>query len=236
MATHTPIREHAFWLYGVLVGLAIKAGLEGTLPHIIQFSRITELLTPEQLTRTQAAYGFYPDLIRLIVLLILVVRFYLGAAYFFGDVHQKPRQSELDDEFPRRDSDPPKTNYALDFMSGFVHFLAFVILGLTIDVHITPLSWFPVVVVFILLYDALWWVFSLSYPKTRKIIKWWALVNAVNVLASLLIFAALLLFKFSPITAELWSYSAVLIVSAYDIGAMMKGKPYFQGLREQLND
>ncbi len=228
MATHKPLREHAFWLYGVLVGLAIKAGLEGALPHIIQFAHINELLTPQQLSRPQAFYGFYPDLVRLIVLLILIVRFYLGSAYFFGDVHPNNGNNEAEVD--------SKTNYALDFISGFAHFLAFVILGLTIDVHTVPIFWFPIVITFILLYDGLWWAFSMPYKKTRKIIKWWALVNALNFGASLLIYALLLLLKFDSLIAELWSYSVVLGVSAYDIGSMMSGKPYFQGLREQLAD
>jgi hypothetical protein len=238
MATHKPLQEHAFWLYGVLVGLAIKAGLEGTLPHIIQYSQLAELLTPEQLARPQATYGFYPDLIRLVLLLILIVRFYLGAAYFFGDVYPKEAASApLESEDKNAEiAQVEKTNYALDFISGFAHFLAFVILGLTIDVHTKPIPWFPIVVVFILLYDALWWAFSIPYKKTRKIIKWWALVNSVNVVASLVVFLALLLFKFDTVLAELWSYVLVFAVSAYDIGAMMKGHPYFQGLRDQLSE
>ena len=235
MAAHKPLRQHAFWLYGVLVGLAIKAGLEGALPHIIQFNNLAEVLTQQQLARPEAQYGFYPDLVRLILLLILIVRFYLGAAYFFGDIYpDKEPSAEPTSEQTGAETNDEKTNYALDFISGFAHFLAFVILGLTIDVHTTRVSWFPVVLCFILLYDALWWVFSLPYNKTRRIIKWWAIVNAVNVGASLVIFLALLIFGVSNINAELWAYSMVLFVSAYDIGAMLKGRPYFQSIKQQL--
>ncbi len=184
------------------------------------------------------------------------MRFYLGAAYFFGDVY--PKKDSIDTpKTPQPEPEPEnlspaektilvigptaippdeKTNYALDFISGFAHFLAFVILGMTIDVHTKPLSWFPVVVTFILLYDGLWWAFSIPYKRTRKIIKWWALINAINFGASLLIFFALLLAKQGPLIAELWAYSLVLAVSAYDIGSMMGGRPYFQRLREQLTE
>jgi hypothetical protein len=238
MATHKPLQDHAFWLYGVLVGLAIKAGLEGTLPHIIQYAQLNELLTSQELTRKQSAYSFYPDLIRLMLLLFLVVRFYLGAAYFFSDVYSKDNepltiesQGETNGVLVHE-----RTNYALDFISGFAHFLAFVILGLTIDVHTKPLYWFPVVVVFILLYDVIWWAFSIPYKKTRKIIKWWALVNAVNVAVSLVVFLTLLLLRFDEVIAEVWAYVLVFAVSAYDIGAMMKGRPYFEGVRDHLSE
>ena len=82
----------------------------------------------------------------------------------------------------------------------------------------------------------IWWAFSIPYKKTRKIIKWWALVNAVNVAVSLVVFLTLLLLRFDEVFAEVWAYALVFAVSAYDIGAMMKGRPYFEGVRDHLSE
>src|SRR6185295_4348586 len=87
MAAHQPLHKHAFWLFGVLVGLAIKDALEATVPHLVEFSHIKDLLTPLQLLQPQSGDGLYPDLARLVLFLILIVRFYLGSVFYFGDVY-----------------------------------------------------------------------------------------------------------------------------------------------------
>src|SRR5919205_1649506 len=141
MAEEEGIHKHAFWLYGVLVGIAIKHALDGTIPHIFDPSHIQTQLTPAQLTLPQSQYNFYPDLGRLVVFLILIIRFYLGSAFYFSDIHNSGADYSSTDPDPAES--PLVTNYALDFICGFVHFLVFVILAMNVDVHTKPLFWFP---------------------------------------------------------------------------------------------
>src|SRR2546427_5006989 len=172
MAVHKPLHKHAFWLFGVLVGLAIKDALEATIPHLVDFAHIQEFLTAQQLRQPQAYYSFYPDLARLVLFLILIVRFYVGSTYYFGDVYGDENQRNRDlssnkvldqlvrevkrlsanmpsflkgaknNEVEEGEEDPladaavieekkefEKTNYSLDFVSSFMHFLGFVLLG-----------------------------------------------------------------------------------------------------------
>src|ERR1051326_1596554 len=163
MAEEEGIHKHAFWLYGVLVGIAIKHALDATVPHIFDPSHIQAQLTPAQLALPQSQYSFYPDLGRLIVFLILTIRFYLGSAFYFSDIHDASSSLEIPDLGSESTEEQPlNKNYALDFICGFAHFLVFVILAMNIDPHTKQLFWFPVLVGFILFYDFIWWIFSRS--------------------------------------------------------------------------
>ena len=106
------IYKHAFWLYGVIIGLAIKQAFEAVVPHWIHPSA----------DLPHVDYTLYLELLRFFTFLFLTIRFYLGSAYYFGLVHEA---ANADQEFPRR-------NFATDFVLGFLHFLGFVLLALTI--------------------------------------------------------------------------------------------------------
>ncbi|MEK6278912.1 MAG: hypothetical protein AABN95_01010 [Acidobacteriota bacterium] len=228
MAEEEGIHKHAFWLYGVLVGIAIKHALDATIPHIFDPANIASQLTANQLALPQASYGPAPDLGRLLVFLILIVRFYLGSAFFFSDIH--------DAGYGVSDpSEPFKKNYALDFICGFTHFVAFVILAMNIDVHTRQLFWFPVLVGFILFYDFIWWVFSQRYYSADYIF-WWMVANSITLIVSGMVYLlAYYPLHRDPLVAEACAFLPVVAVSAYDIGAMMMDKPYFESVQNRLS-
>ena len=143
--------QHAFWLYGVIVGLALKSALETSVPHLINPPRlITELLRAGEQVPLQHALLSYPEVLRLGIFLALTIRFTTGSAFYFAEVW----------ESASADIDYPRKNYGLDLILGFVHFLFFFCLALTIDFHTSPIHWFPLFIGIILIYDAIWWGFS----------------------------------------------------------------------------
>ncbi len=219
MTDEKAIHKHAFWLYGVVVGLAIKEALETSVPHLINPARLAEELarSGQRLNFPDAEIGLLPEILRLAVFLALTIRFYFGSAYFFGTAY------EADDA----DTKYHKKNYGVDFIFGFLHFISFVILALTIDLHTSPVQWFVYTVAFILVYDLFWYGFSYK-QATSKLIFWWMFINLLNALASAFIYSIIERNSKNIITAEFWSLLPVLIVSIFDIGLMMNRKPFFK--------
>jgi len=217
------IHKHAFWLYGVLIGVAIKEALETTVPHLLNPNRLAE-----EFARVGAVVSFphseigsFPEILRLAVFIALVVRFYFGSAYYFGIVYEVGTEND----FPGR-------NYGVDFVLGFLHFTGFIMLALTINVHTTRPDWFIYTVGFILMYDLLWWGLS---PKksTGEVIFWWMAVNVGNALLSGFLYL-ILDPKNHPFRAEGWALAPVIVVSIFDIGWMMKRRPFFEAVSDKV--
>lgn len=224
MADEKNIYKHAFWLYGVIIGLAIKEALEITIPHLINPSRLAMELAQnhQQFNFPHPQYSLYPELLRLTVFLALVIRFYLGSAYYFGTAY------DADDA----DKKYQKKSYGVDFVFGFMHFIGFVVLALTIDIHTTPFQWFGYAVAFILLYDFVWYVFSYR-QDTSDLIFWWMVVNGVNCLGSAVLYLIVERQTGDTIKAEIWALWPVLLVSGFDIGWMMIKRPFFELISEK---
>jgi hypothetical protein len=217
--THSAIHKHAFWLYGVLVGVAIKEALETGVAHIVSPDRLMQ-----ELHHVGAVINFphgqvsgWPEIIRVIVFLVLIVRFYLGAAFYFGAVYQSETAKK---KFPI-------TNYAADFFSGFLHFVLFVILALLLDIHTTPIYYFPFLVGFILMWDVLWFATS-TRRSTAKMIFWWMLANLFTALFSAVAYLIIELRNHDHLLAERCAFYLVILVSLLDIGLMMAKRPFFQ--------
>jgi hypothetical protein len=215
------IHRHAFWLYGVLVGVAIKEALETGVSHLVNPDRLTHDLTHLQVAINfpDSQVGLGPEIIRITVFLVLIVRFYLGSAFFFGAAYESETAGEIF----------PITNYAADFIFGFIHFVSFVILALLIDIHITPIHNFPYLVGFILIYDIFWCASSFR-RSTVKLIVWWMLVNVVTALSGAVIYLILEFRYGNVLMAEKYAFCLVIIVSLLDIGLMMAKRPFFQPL------
>jgi hypothetical protein len=215
------IHKHAFWLYGVLVGIAIKEALEIGVAHLVNPERLlaeTKLLAlPFRFPDNEV--GLAPEIIRLTVFLVLIVRFYFGSAFFFGAAYESPSAKI---KFPI-------TNYAADFIFGFFHFIAFVILALLIDIHTTPIHHFPYLVAFILIYDVLWYAASFR-RSTVKMIFFWMAVNLVTALTAALTYVIIESHYQDVLRAERCAAWIVLVVSVIDIGLMMAKRPFFQPL------
>lgn len=95
------LQRHAFWFFGVLVGLGIKEVLTG--------------LGPELLTRIgQETWPLVLSGLRLLVCVFMGLRLLFGAAVHFDDI-----QDEAAEQHRR------------DFLSGSVHFLLFVFMCLS---------------------------------------------------------------------------------------------------------
>lgn len=212
MVDDKAIYKHAFWLYGVIIGLAIKQAFDGVVPHWIH-------PVPEQ---SHLEHSLYLEILRFFTFLFLVIRFYLGSAYYFGLAH----------EAESAERDFPKRNFATDFVLGFLHFLGFVFLGLTINVH-SDLRLFPLAVVFVLAYD-LFWFFMTIKLDTRSLIKWWAFINGIILAVCMAIYLGVEKVTQSSQRAEVWALWVVFLTTLFDIGWMMKKKPFFEPVRDWL--
>lgn len=213
------IYKHAFWLYGVIIGLAIKQAIDSVLPHWINPAAVPANIHP--------THGKYLEWLRLFVFLFLAVRFYLGSAYYFGQVH----------ESDTADADFPNRSFGTDFILGFLHFLGFIFLASTIHVHSgEPMRLFPLGVIFILGYDGVWFLYSwASHLDSRRLIKWWAIVNLFIVLACIATYWPIQNWHGS-LRAEMWCLWIVFVTTLLDIGWMMMRKPFFQPIKEALTN
>jgi hypothetical protein len=214
------IYKHAFWLYGVIVGLAIKDGVDSVVPHLINLGGAASANV------AHPPHGLYLEILRLFTFLFLAVRFYLGSAYYFGLIHESNQGAIL---FPRR-------SFGSDFILGFFHFLAFAFLALTIHVHVgEPMRLFPLGVAFVLGYDVVWFVYSWLYKlDTRRKIKWWAIVNGGVLVICVALYLSVEKFTSDSLRAEIWTLWLVFWVTLFDIGWMMRRKPFFQPVRKWL--
>jgi hypothetical protein len=219
--SNSAIHKHAFWLYGVLVGVAIKEALESGVAHIVNPGHLMEELhhmgVPINFPHTEVSG--WPEVIRIIVFLVLIVRFYLGSAFYFGAVYQSENARV---KFPI-------TNYAADFFSGFLHFVLFVILALFLEIHTNPVYYFPFLVGFILMWDLLWFLSS-TRRSTAKMIFWWMIANVITALISAVTYLVIELANHNHLQAERCAFYIVIFVSLLDIGLMMAKRPFFQPL------
>jgi hypothetical protein len=207
------IYKQAFWLYGVVIGLSIKEALDSVVPHWVHPSAQT----------VHIEHALYLEILRLFTFLFLTIRFYLGSAYYFGIAHEA---DDVAKEFPKR-------NFATDFVLGFLHFLGFVLLALTINVHTEPVRLFPLAIVFVLGYDVFWFLFTIKLDTT-VLIKWWAIVNGVILVVCAVIYLLVERITQNPMRAEIWALWLVFVSTLFDIGWMMQKKPFFEPIRDWL--
>lgn len=207
MAEEEGLHKHAFWLYGVIVGLAIKEGLTEVLPHFF--------------SKTAKAYEHHLEGIRLFIFLILITRFYLGAVKYFYDAYAS---SDADTIYVTK-------SYLIDFLVGFFHFLFFFALAISIDIHERPERLFPVLVAGILAYDVPWLALN-WYKDTYHRIKMWTFVNLFTLMVGGLIYLCSRTVGYSRSTSEILALLIVLVMSLIDIAEMISNKEIFAtGLR-----
>jgi hypothetical protein len=114
------VHQHAFWLYGVVVGLAIREALNNSVPALLGAPGPGTTFPSRALL-----------VIRVTVLLLLVMRFYLGSAAYFGQAH--PIGSASDGQRGR-----PGMAYASDFLAGLLHFILCYSLALQVSLLSLP--------------------------------------------------------------------------------------------------
>ncbi len=204
------LARHGLWLYGILVGAAIKDAFESLLPRLL----------------TTPFLGFweaFPRGVRLVVFLVVVVRFYLGAAIFFSEVYER---DDSDAEYPYK-------SFASDFLFGLFHFVLFFMWAFTLDYHARPLWLFHVILGLILLYDVMWFVVCRAYDSARRM-KLWVALNLATFLLALLLYLLAQVCGAKPFTQEWLALLPVVLASAIDLVEMTSGRRIIGEFLEDL--
>lgn len=201
------LHQHAFWVYGVIVGLAIKESLAAALPGLLG------LLT----NPPNSLFASVPDAWKLLIFLIVIVRFYLGSAVYFHEHHN------VDGEL--------STGYVTDFLSGIIHFILFFAWSLTYKIsapanHPFAPTAYETMLAIILLYDFLWWAICRGTARSSKV-KYWAITNLVTVLISVVIHLIATAADALPSVAEGLTLIPVLVMSVVDLVGLAKDEELF---------
>lgn len=154
----------------------------------------------------------YVEVIRLAMFLLVSIRFYLGAVIFFERVYGNQAES----------SRYTHKNFGLDFLFGFVHFLFFSGMALSIDIQENFKHWFPLLMAGTLAYDTLWFISSRRYD-TRYLIRLWMVVNLATLLFAIPTYLVVRKVTDDPIPAEIFAYIPVAFFSFVDIGEVTTG-------------
>ncbi|HEY9284805.1 MAG TPA: hypothetical protein VIP46_15215 [Pyrinomonadaceae bacterium] len=198
MATGEGLHKHAFWLYGVIIGLAIKEALAAVIPHVFN-------PPPNEVGAITL------EAARLFVFLVVTIRFFLGSVFYFDCAHTGPG---CDDTYPNKD-------YYVDFLFGLVHFIFFFAWALSIDAFKTHIKLFPGLLTLILLYDWLWYLVSRRYD-TQHVIKLWTWINTGTVTVAGGVYLAFRAMQFGPALSQAVAFVPVVIFSLIDIGDIMR--------------
>lgn len=202
--------KHALWIYGVIVGLALRDSITLFFPHD---------------RTTASSYHEFLEFTRFLIFIFIACRFYLGAARYFEEVHSPTTDAT---KFP-----DAREIFGLDFLVGLFHFLFIFGLSGTIIRHdiwafgLTPAF---VLLLGILCYDVIWWIVS-AKSSTRNLIGTWTALNLVTAISSFIVFvlvrAAYYRFDSSvvetaSISAELAAFVPVIYFGAWDFKALIK--------------
>lgn len=195
-------------MYGVIVGLSIKEALSRGIPPLLG----QDVLPVGTTLGTEA--------LRVALFVLMIVRFYLGASVYFGEiVSPKVKETPPDNE----------TQVGLDFLVGLLHFLIFAAWSMTIvdpSTTFQGMSFFLGGLFIILLYDLAWFLAKkiLGHPTGRM--KIWTIANFGTAVAVLLIF---LLSR-----SEAWAFLPVAFVSVIDLAEIVSGEPYIKRALQSL--
>ena len=203
--------NHAFWIYGVIVALAIREALSTVIPHTIP------LLAQNQIaSQPEPKNQLMLEAIRLVLFLAMTIRFYLGSCRYFDQVYCAD-DSKL--KFPR-------ANYSMDFVLGLLHFLLFFTWSETLITHDRlrhGLSGFLLIMGMILGFDVFWLLLSWGYD-TRTMIGRWAFVNAITLLVAIVIALVTNYWQLcGERTAEVFTGIPVGLTTLVDFGEMFGG-------------
>ena len=207
------MRAHsdAFWIYGVVVGLAITEALTKTISHT--FGVLQQVPSAGTDTRAQITI----EVFRLIIFLAMIIRFYVGSGIYVDRVYLDEKTAS---EFTRK-------NFGVDFLLGLIHFLFFFAWSETVIGHERfqhGLSDFLVLLAIVLLYDCVWWFVSRGYDTVRAI-RVWAVLNALTVVLSFVLLVILNDWvQTSPIRAEWVAFIPVAFMTIVDFGEMFSGR------------
>lgn len=211
------LHKHAFWLYGVIIGLSIEESLRHVLPHVAEISFYNNNLSRHK------AIHIGTDVIQLAVFLTLVVRFFLGSVRYFDQAHISPSSSKYKSK-----------NYALDFFFGLIHFSGF--LGLALSFGEQQPEWlFLFWLAYILSYDLIWVLGCRKY-ETIRLVYVWAFVNVLTLILSVLLYLLVWTFlrqyfeqykSYVLCALSLAFMLPILLVSLIEVYEIFKPEPTF---------
>lgn len=215
------INRNAFVLYSVLLGFAVKEALWTAIPQIISANSFP--YGPDFSNVHRNSTLALLQVVRLIAFLFLTIRFFLGSAYFF---HLAYGNKDAETDFPVK-------NIGADAIFLFIQAVGFLSLAFSISVQFVPTRLFVFSLLFVLLYDLFWYSFSLG-KSTSRLLFFGTVVNLLTALLATLIYMVVFVTSFSAVRAEIAALILVLMVSALDVGFLMRGMPFGKWLKRLL--
>jgi hypothetical protein len=156
--------------------------------------------------------------------MLMIVRFYVGAVVFFGNVYGGS-------------SPQTQNNYYLDFLMGFTQFVLFYAWSVTIFSYSRSpkgFSYYLEVMFMILLFDFLWLLFNMG-NDTAETIKVWTIVNSLTALVSFASFiASAKIFDLNVQVAEEIALIPVAMASVLGLTENVSGIPVFVKLLQSV--
>ena len=195
------VQKEAFWLYGVIAGLAVREAL---------------------LSFIAAPSGEWLLWIRLTVFLLVLTQFYLGAAVYFEDVHNSP-ENELRYSIRSFGAD-----FVTGFFHTILFFWWSTTLANREHHTGFAFSEFLLGVFVVHGFCAFWVVAALKYDTLHRVALW-AMVNLVAVLICFTLFAVGMLLT-NPLSPwrEVVAIVPIAIVNALQLAELFKGRPLFK--------
>jgi hypothetical protein len=196
-----------FFLYGAIVGLAIREAFSRVGPSLVSF-----------LSSNTEPWKMHLEGARLAVFFFAISTFYVGSVAFFDKVHSEDSSTSY-----------PRSKYAYDFWFGLIHFVLFFLCAITINDFARTKAGFSLFLIYlacIFLYDLFWLVINWN-QDTFEEIKVWAWSSAVTVfLAWVAFLVAKHVFGKNEVIAE---YASLAIIGAYlivDLAELLTGNQY----------
>jgi hypothetical protein len=167
------VYKQAFWVYTVIIALAIREVLADVLPRVFAYFQAT----PAAASSGQAPEpAFWLEIIRSLAFFIMITRFHLGGTLVLHRLNEQP-------------SLPARSGFQV--LTGFVHFLLFFAWALMVSrtAQWLRISLFMWILLLILLWDLPWCLLSPS--SERAVIKPWVWRNLRTAIETVAIYASL---------------------------------------------
>lgn len=202
----TLIHKHGLWIYGVVVALTIR---EALLRFLSAYFALPGLLAAVPWTTNLGAF-------RVALVVLMVIRFYLGSAYHFSQ------------------ADLPRRAVVTDFLVGFLHYVLFFAWAISLHNYDAPLdrrlTFFMTLLLTVLLYDVTWWLITKMHrprpsDEAMNQVAQWTFMNVGTAAVSLLIYLSGMFLKANWATTEICAYMPVFVVSIFDLAALATGGP-----------
>jgi len=214
LETLKELYKGAFWVYTLIISLAIREVLVHILPRVFNYYWRAEFGEPTLCSRV-----FYIQVVRCVVFLLMITRFYLGSVTVLEELKHK-----VD-----RDKDAPRGSW-LHVIIGTFHFVLFFGWALTAVSPAQPwnVSLFLWVLITILLWDVayliLWLCLGGKAPAEQRMFKRWMVRNLLTLLCGLVLFVGFHSWGCARPYAEVAALVPVLVISVVELYEMLSNR------------